>query len=167
MARQKIEWRFVVGWPYEVSSVGEVRNAVTLRVLKPMRTGTRRQGSQRSKVRFSTKPRADFDVAHLVLAAFVGPRPMGFVAMHRDDDSSNNAVSNLLWATSSQNMLDCAVKQRHKCQRLSLAQVAEVVKRRAAGETGVSLAKEYGVSQQRICDVYKGRSALLGVLSEK
>jgi hypothetical protein len=53
---------------YEVSDHGRVRNAATLRVLKPMLTGSRRH--RRSKVRVSTNPRVDLCVAALVLEAF-------------------------------------------------------------------------------------------------
>lgn len=161
MDQLKVEWRKVGVWPYEVSSTGLVRNAKTLRVLKPMRTGTNRKGSQRSKVRFSTKPRVDFDVAHLVLHAFVGPRPHGMVAMHMDDDSTNNAVDNLRWGTQSDNARDCARKSRAARQVVGPEAVAEIARRRVAGERGADLAREFGISQQRVCDIYKGRTALL------
>lgn len=146
------------GWKYEVSSAGNVRHVENKRNLKPMRTGTRRQGSQRSKVRFSTHPRVDFDVAHLVLTAFIGPRPEGHVAMHKDDDSTNNALTNLAWGTRSDNVRDSVNKVRAAQQKLSRLDVETIRARRSAGESGASLARRYGVSQQRICDVYKGRS---------
>ena len=80
---------------YEVSNFGRVRRVGSDRALKPMRTGTRRPGSQRSKVRFSTSPRKDFEVAALVLGAFVSPRPEGCLALHHDDNSANNRLDNL------------------------------------------------------------------------
>ena len=155
------EWRPVVGWAYEVSNTGFVRNSRTHYVLSPMRTGEKRKSAQRSKVRFSTRPRIDFDVAHLVLETFVGPRPDGRVAMHRDDDSRNNEVTNLLWGTKSDNALDSARKNRGSQQRVSVDDAVAIASRRAGGERGVALAKEFGISQQRICDIYKGRSAIL------
>jgi hypothetical protein len=45
-------------------------------------------------------------VHHLVLEAFVGPRPDGQVGCHFDDDPRNNRVENLRWDTSSANALD-------------------------------------------------------------
>lgn len=45
-------------------------------------------------------------VHHLVLEAFVGPRPEGMRALHRDDDPHNNHVSNLYWGTMRDNALD-------------------------------------------------------------
>lgn len=42
----------------------------------------------------------------LVLEAFIGPKPDGMVCRHLDGDKKNCALSNLEWATQSQNMLD-------------------------------------------------------------
>jgi len=41
-------------------------------------------------------------VHRLVLEAFVGPRPDGCVAHHKDRNCTNNALSNLEWATRSE-----------------------------------------------------------------
>jgi hypothetical protein len=145
---------------YEVSSLGNVRNIRTKHVLTPMRTGAKRQGSQRSKVRFSTNPRHDFDVAHLVLEAFLCARPEGHQAMHLDDDTTNNALDNLRWGTLSENMRDMARKHRGGSQKLTPHQVAEIVSRRHSGERGAALSREFGVSPQRVCDLFKGRTTL-------
>lgn len=150
-AMQKVElWEPVAGFPYEVSTDGRVRRTETGRLLVPMRCGHKRKhystvclgkGIQRK-------------VHHLVLIAFVGPRPSGLFGLHEDDDTWNNALDNLYWGTPVQNAWDCAV--RHN--RLTKEQAAELVERRRAGERGVDLAREYGVSQQTVCDIYKGRS---------
>lgn len=49
-------------------------------------------------------------VHHLVLTAFVGPRPPGSEACHADGDASNNALTNLRWDTHLANEAD---KRRH------------------------------------------------------
>lgn len=49
-------------------------------------------------------------VHHLVLEAFVGPRPVGMEACHGDGDASNNTLSNLRWDTHRENEAD---KLRH------------------------------------------------------
>jgi hypothetical protein len=154
-------WELVPGdYPYEVSDRGRVRNLRTGHVLTPMMTGSRRPSAQRAKVRVSTNPRVDLEVGALVLTMFHGPRPDGAVVMHRDDDPTNNCISNLCWATPTGNARDMARKGRGGNQRLGPEQVAEIRRRRAAGERGRALALEYGVSEQRICDIVKGRSAL-------
>src|SRR3954468_21881101 len=45
-------------------------------------------------------------VHHLVLEAFVGPRPPGLVCCHWDGDPSNNRLANLRWDTHQANMDD-------------------------------------------------------------
>ena len=161
MATQKVEWRQVMGTTYRVSNTGLVVGPRG-RVLTPMRTGTKRTSSQRSKVRLSTNPIDDRDVAHLVLEAFVGPRPDGCVAMHLDDNSANNDVSNLRWGTAADNARDSVKKLRHGTQRLSPIDALAILRMRQHGALGVSVAAMYGVSAQRICDIVKGRVAVIG-----
>ena len=52
-------------------------------------------------------------VHHLVLEAFVGPRPSGMLALHRDGDSANNRLSNLYWGTHSDNGHDAVRHGTH------------------------------------------------------
>ena len=152
---------------YEVSDLGRVRNIKTGHVLKPMRVGRRRDGksraaASRSTVRFSTVPLRDFHVAQLVLEAFIGARPIAHVIMHLDDNTDNNALSNLRWGTARENVHDMVRKGRCGGQVLTLEQVGQIIRRRSAGERGRALAIEFGISEQRICDLYKGRTILGG-----
>lgn len=149
-----LEWRPVPGYAYEVSSEGTVRNIKTGKILAPMHSGWR------AVVRVSTNPRVDFPVSHLVLFAFKGARPQGGVAMHLDDDPYNNRVGNLQWGTMQDNARDMARKGRGGAQVLTAEVVAEIRAQRAAGVRGRTLAALYGVSEQRICDIYKGRTTL-------
>jgi hypothetical protein len=152
-------WKGVCGWlgKYSVSTFGRVRNDKTMYILTPMRTGTKRKGSQRSKVRFSTNPRMDYDVAHLVLETFVCLRPIGHVAMHKDDDSANNALSNIHWGTHKDNALDCVAKGRHGCQKVKHHRYGEIRAAKEFGLTYVEVGNMYGISPQRVCDIVKGR----------
>jgi len=145
-------WKLVPGWPYEVSNIGEVRRVSTGHVLKPMMTGGKCK--QYATVRFSTKPRVDRKVHHLVLEAFVGPKLPGMIALHRNDNTLDNRASNLYWGTSKDNAHDDA---RNNPGILSLVQVREIQRRRALGERGRWLAAEFSVSEQYICDLHKGR----------
>jgi hypothetical protein len=52
-------------------------------------------------------------VHHLVLLAFIGPRPDGLQGLHFDDDASNNSLGNLRWGTPSANMHDCIRNGKH------------------------------------------------------
>jgi hypothetical protein len=159
----KILWKPVPGSfssRYEVSNLGQVRNKITSKILTPMMTGQRRRGGQTAKVRFSSNPRVDYSVADLVLTCFVSEKPLGFVAMHKDDNKGNNALSNLSWGTQQQNVVDMIQKCRGGSQKLTAAQVLEIVKRRKLGESGRSLAAEFHISEQRVCDLFKGRTCL-------
>lgn len=153
-------WKSVRGTKYEVSTLGRVRNKKTGRILKPMMTGARRPGGQTAKVRFSTNPRIDYSIADLVLSCFVSVKPVDHVAMHKDDDRTNNKLSNLSWGTHRQNVVDMVRKGRGGNQTLQLSQVQQIIARRNAGESGRQLAAEFGVSEQRICDIFKGRTCL-------
>ena len=51
-------------------------------------------------------------VHQLVLEAFVGPCPAGHVVMHKDDDPTNNALSNLRYGTHQDNSDDMINKGR-------------------------------------------------------
>jgi hypothetical protein len=109
------QWRPVVGHEghYEVSDHGRVRSLD--------RTVVRSDGYRvRYKGRLLTASLArtpDYPVVplgngssarvhNLVLEAFIGPRPTGFVACHDDGDPHNNHVSNLRWDSYSSNNAD-------------------------------------------------------------
>lgn len=153
-------WRLVGGCAdkYEVSDTGLIRNFRNKRVLKPMLVG--RRNNKRPKIRVSTMPRVDICVAAAVLEAFVGIRPVGAVVMHLDDNPLNNTLTNLRWGTPRENAMDMARKLRGGIQKLGPDAVRSIRERRTSGVRGVVLAKEYGVSQQRICDIMKGRTSL-------
>lgn len=144
------------GKTYSVSNTGRVKNHITDTVLSLMNTG--RAGNKRRKLRVCSNPIIDLNVAHLVLGAFVSARPSEqYYALHLDNNSTNNAVENLVWGTQKTNMEH---KELHgtTIRKLSRADVAEIRRRRTAGEQGRVLASEFQVSEQLICDIYKGRS---------
>ena len=98
-----MEWRDVAGYDYMVSDQGDVYSKLTERILKPYRdphgylqVSLTRNGKQ-SKVR----------VHVLALEAFVGPRPEGALACHRNDQPADNRLENLYWGTKSHNGVDC------------------------------------------------------------
>lgn len=53
-------------------------------------------------------------VHQLVLEAFVGPRPSGMEGCHRNDNPSDNALSNLRWDTPRENRLDVVRNGNHE-----------------------------------------------------
>lgn len=51
-------------------------------------------------------PRTPKSVAHIVLEAFVGPRPEGQVSRHLNDIHTDNRLVNLAWGTYAENVAD-------------------------------------------------------------
>lgn len=91
-------------------------------------------------------------VHHLVLEAFVGPRPEGTEARHFPDSNRyNNSLSNLSWATKKQNQADRVTHgthdrgERHHQAKLTEADVLEIRRRAATGEPRRSVAKDFGI----------------------
>lgn len=81
---------------YEVSMSGMVRSVKTKRVLR-----SRLLPSGYHRVSLGAGD--DSYVHHLVLEAFVGPRPCGTEASHKNGKKHDNRLSNLAWETPSQN----------------------------------------------------------------
>lgn len=100
---------------YEVSSHGKVRSLTRQiartggdphtrrgRVMKPVANS---QGYMVVTLRANGR-KSSKRVHHLVLLAFVGPRPEGTWGLHNDDVKSNNHVDNLYWGTPAHNARD-------------------------------------------------------------
>ncbi len=103
----------------------------------------------------------DRKVHQLVAEAFIGPKELG-VVRHKNDDRTNNALSNLEYGTVKQNTHDAVHNGRHKQLVLTPQQAQQILTRRTSGETGKALAAEFGVTMQTICDIFKGRRAVIG-----
>lgn len=158
------KWKPVVGAEgrYEVSNLGRVRSltrfvrcchgahrTVPSMILKPGRM------SQFGHVSVALGKGNSRCVHTLVLEAFVGPRPKGFDACHKNGVGGDNRLVNLRWASRSDNNRDITRQGR---RQLTLKQAGEILRRRKAGEVGRSLAKEFDVKENTICNIFKGRS---------
>lgn len=115
-------WRPVIGHAgYEVSDHGRVRSLDRVRVFprrdrysgrqliisrsfkgKILKVSTQDSGHQSVHLGAGTQRL----VHHLVLEAFVGPRPPMREALHGDGKPSNNRPENLRWGTHTQNVHD-------------------------------------------------------------
>jgi HNH endonuclease len=101
---------------------------------------------------------------HTVVAeTFIGPRPPSQEVRHLDGIPSNDRANNLAWGTRVANMADMIAHGRsprgirHGSVKLTEAQAREIKRRREAGEQGRSLAAEFNITEQTVCDIYKGR----------
>jgi len=98
------EFRDIPGWVgiYKVSNLGNVvsldrrvnNRKIHGRKIKPGKA------SGYLKVNLCSGYRSistTFTIGHLVLTAFVGTRPDGMMAQHRDGNGENNSLTNLFW----------------------------------------------------------------------
>ena len=100
-------------------------------------------------------------VHHLVLEAFVGPRPTGKIARHFPDrNPANNAISNLQWATHKENQADRVIHGTHsRGEKNSWAKLSEDAVRSIRAEYAAGkisqrkLAKKYNVTQYAIFSI--------------
>jgi len=122
------EWRAVVGWEgfYEVSNLGRVRSLPRYRKARPgvrecIRPGKVLKQTPRANTRYTyysvcladkyRNIKVTENIHTLVAKAFIGPPPSPqHHCAHWDNNSFNNCVTNLRWATVTENMRD---KERH------------------------------------------------------
>lgn len=155
------------GWDaYQVSDLGRVQ-----RVHKGRRGGfvglrvpyAGEYGHQWLALRQDGR-KALFPVHRLVLLAFVGPPPSPrHQGAHNDGDAWNNVLSNLRWATQSENQMDRAQHgtsnrgERQHMARLTREQIPAIRSRIAAGETQAAIAKSLGVHRCTILAIKRGQ----------
>ncbi len=115
------QWRPIEGYEgaYEVSDLGRVRSMDRVdrtghpwrgRILKLHPVSDR--GYQKITL-YRDGTGSQRLVHRLVLAAFVGPCPEGMEGCHRDNDTTNNALTNLRWDTPSENNFDIVRSGNH------------------------------------------------------
>lgn len=97
-------WKEVHHGFYEVSNLGNVRRAkpgISTFVGRPVLPMISAGGYMQVHLGGMTSRRAY--VHHLVMEAFVGPRPRGMVVNHKDGDKQNNAFDNLEYVSPTEN----------------------------------------------------------------
>lgn len=100
-------------------------------------------------------------VHHLVLEAFVGARPDGHEACHRNGVPTDNRVENLYWGTRVENDADRRTHGRnrgvnHKAAKLNDDLVRQIRARAASGEKHGSIASSLGIGRRHISRVASG-----------
>lgn len=139
---------------YEVSSLGRIRKVGEQEVKKLTR---------RPSGRLITKLRDDrqrtLAVDKLVALAFLGPRPLAHVVAHQDGNLENNAVDNLEYRRRGLN-LDLIDRlpslSLPRGGKLLEPQAREIKRRVLAGEPGIALAREFGVTPAAVSQIKNG-----------
>lgn len=152
-------WKSIPGFEgsYEVSNLGRVRSLDRVQTYRDgrvyhykgkIRKMHKHDRTGHPQISLGGIPRK---VHTLVLTAFVGPRPPGLEARHRDGDETNNRLNNLEWATRSDNTKD---RKWHKgpdgYRKLTGEQASNIKKRLRGGAPRLQLAEEFGVSRNTI-----------------
>ena len=161
-----VEFRHVAGFPgYCVSDNGDVwsrrSRAGIWHKLSPGRNV--QYGHLHVELYQAGKPR-QFYVHALVLTSFVGSCPDGMGCRHLDGNPANNQLSNLCWGTPKENQGDrvrhgtVTCGERNGSAKLKDAQIPEIRRRLAAGESQRSLAREYGVNHGTIGCLQHGKT---------
>jgi hypothetical protein len=171
-------WRPVVGHEgeYEVSDRGRVRSldrVILRRIgkgLTPDRLVTSnepgaflRPGLASHGYPTISIKRQTHCVHKLVLEAFVGPRPDGMQACHKDGNRQNPALVNLRWDTPSGNAVDNLANgtrlQGEEYRTAKLTNSAVIEMRRLRGRLSQkALAEMFGVSPAAVQAVMDGRT---------
>lgn len=89
----------------------------------------------------------------LMLEVFVGSRPPGMYALHKNDIRTDNRLENLYWGTKRDNARDAITNRRmphgprHHNTKLSDDDVREIRRRVAAGESLRAVAHAFGIGR--------------------
>lgn len=173
-----VEYRDIPGFPgYRVGSDGSIwsrrltgSGSNRMRESwRPLSTAyhQRKSGGYRaiSITLCSSNGRRQVSVAHLVLEAFIGPRPAGGEACHFPDrDPRNNRLDNLRWGTPKENSKDREIHGttarggRNGNSRIALEQVRAI---RSDAKSGLNLsevARKHGVGRTTVGNIVKRRT---------
>lgn len=157
------EWRPVVGYEgwYEVSDLGRVKRVVggssktyVGKILKPVLfpDGYHQVGlsvNGRAKMR---------KIHHLVMAAFVGPRPEGYQINHIDGIKTHNRLSNLEYATAKENAQHAwAIGLNTLTAQKLTPEIVKELKLRRGTKSQHELAKDFGISQSLVSMIFSGK----------
>jgi hypothetical protein len=98
-----------------------------------------------------------------VLEAFVGACPEGHECAHGNGVKDDNRVSNLRWATKSENATDkrvhgSSIGERNASAKLQEAQVLEIRRLHAGGMTSWALSKRFAVNPGTIYRLIKNQT---------
>ena len=164
----EIEWKPVPGYPnYEVSDQGEVRRARAFRHYpKGMLIKPKSDAKGYQQIALSHEGRYGYFCVHRIVAlAFLGEPPSArHQVAHNDGNPRNNHLSNLRWATPSENSMDRRLHgtvpdrkgERHPMVKLNDQLVLELRKQRRDGMTYPDMAKRYRIPKLTLYDAVVG-----------
>lgn len=94
-------------------------------------------------------------IHHLVMEAFVGPKPNKMQVNHKDGEKMNNKLSNLEYVSASENMKHSLLIGQSN-SKLSVDDMAQIIILRNRRFTFVDIGQLLGVSSQTASRIYRG-----------
>ncbi|MGF1660555.1 MAG: NUMOD4 motif-containing HNH endonuclease [Rubrimonas sp.] len=160
----KAEWRTIPDWSaYEVSSVGWVRRA---RQSKGAKAGRVLRASLNRKTGYVSVCLCEhgrskrIDVHRLVALTFLGQPPsVHHLVAHNDGDRTNNAATNLRWATQRENLGDCRmhgtalIGSRNPASVITEMDVRAIRRMKVAGIPRSVIAEGYGLHKRSVFSI--------------
>lgn len=174
-----VEYRAIAGFVgYRVGSDGSVWSC--LKRIKPnngaawalgehwrqLKTRPNRTGYLRAALFDGSGNQRRILVHHLVLQAFVGPRPLGMNGLHWNGNKADCRVENLRWGTPIENWEDrrrhgkdrnAPKGESHPMAKLKREQVLDILRLHGTGEAIRTLAQQFGVSCGHIRGITTGK----------
>lgn len=160
-----VELRTIHGWPdHRAGSDGRIYSSRMSRgrEFRPLKPGLGSTGYQHVVMCRDGEQRTQ--LVHLMIAeAFLGSRPEGHEASHRNGNQHDNRPSNLAWETHAENLRR---KVEHgtddkglKNTRASVDadSLAEIRNRIAEGGSNKGIASEFGISSTTVSRIRSGR----------
>ena len=121
----------------------------TWKKLKPQLS--KKTGRARYTLRHESCLLDQHQAAYYILLAFISPQPPGMIALHKDDDCTNDALYNLYWGTYSDNARDRFINNgKGNRSQLDEDEYSEIIERRLSGETLQSIADDYGLTSSGV-----------------
>jgi len=156
----KLMWKIIEELPsYEISSLGQVRNIKTRKILKVVIN----KGYYRLHLWYNKK--GYNRSLHRLIAIHFIPNPENKPEInHKDGNKLNNRIDNLEWCTSKENrrhafdiglQVGRSGEKHHNC-KLTEKQILEIVELRKNGVSQKEVAKLYGVHKNHITRISCG-----------
>lgn len=168
-------WKPIIGYEglYEVSNMGRVRSLTRIsnfrdrsgrineRVIKGRTMRPQRQKSGYLHVGLSKDGNVtQYRVHRLVAAAFVDNPEGLYEVNHIDEDKTNNRADNLEWCDHKYNNNYGSKPKRgarNPMAKLTNEDVEEIRHRRASGEMLKTIAADFGISINHVCNLAQGK----------
>ena len=151
---------------YEVSDFGQIRSLRGYKRRERIRKPVLRDDGYFQVTLYMNRIGKAWLVHRAVLFAFVGAPDQGHEAAHMDGNKGNNALENLVWATSLENNRHKVAHGTNGCGEKNamskitpeiVTEIRATYSRNSPSRTCKALAEKYGICFQHVWDIVKRR----------